>query len=172
MGRPNVGKSSLLNALVAGKVAIVSDKPQTTRNRIIGVLTEGETQLVFIDTPGLHKPRTRLGEYMVGQVRESITDVDVAVLVTDTMGFIARDEQALMDQFEAAGIPAVLVINKIDLLENKSDLLALIAKFSDAFSFDAVFPISVLQNDGVSALLPGAEKIRVGTRRTFSRTTR
>ncbi len=158
VGRPNVGKSSLLNALVAGKVAIVSDKPQTTRNRIIGVLTEGETQLVFIDTPGLHKPRTRLGEYMVGQVRESITDVDVAVLVTDTMGFIARDEQALMDQFEAAGIPAVLVINKIDLLENKSDLLALIAKFSDAFSFDAVFPISVLQNDGVSALLPALKK--------------
>lgn len=158
VGRPNVGKSSLLNALVAGKVAIVSDKPQTTRNRIIGVLTEGETQLVFIDTPGLHKPRTRLGEFMVGQVRESITDVDVAVLVTDTMGFIARDEQALMDQLAASGIPAILVINKIDLLENKRDLLSLISKFSDAFSFDAVFPISVLQNDGVSALLPELKK--------------
>ena len=158
VGRPNVGKSSLLNKLLGGKLAIVSDKPQTTRKKLLGVLTDGPVQLVFLDTPGLHTPHTKLGEYMVGQVRESMDDVDVALLVTDVRGEISRDEAVLIEQIKARGLPAALVINKIDLLEDKTALLALIAKFSAAHDFDAVFPISVKENDGVSDIVPFLEE--------------
>lgn len=158
VGRPNVGKSSLLNKLLGGKLAIVSDKPQTTRKKLLGVLTNGPVQLVFLDTPGLHTPRTKLGEYMVGQVRESMDDVDVVLLVTDVRGEISRDEAVLIEQIQERGLPAALVINKIDLLEDKTALLALIAKFSAAHDFDAVFPISVLENDGVDDVIPFLEK--------------
>ena len=158
VGRPNVGKSSLLNTLLGGKLAIVSDKPQTTRKKLLGVLTNGPVQLVFLDTPGLHTPHTKLGEYMVGQVRESMDDVDVVLLVTDVRGEISRDEEVLIGQIKERGLPAALVINKIDLLEDKTALLALIAKFSAAHDFDAVFPISVKENDGVDDIVPFLEK--------------
>jgi len=153
VGRPNVGKSSLLNALVGEKVAIVSNKPQTTRTRITGVLTRGEIQYVLLDTPGLHKPKNVLSEYMVKQVNESVSDVDTAVLVTEATGEITNAERQLMETFSALKIPAVLAINKIDLLEEKEKMLGKIAEFSQAFPFRAIVPISVLEGDGIDDLL-------------------
>ena len=123
VGKPNVGKSSLLNLLVGEKIAIISDKPQTTRTRITGVLTEGEVQLVFIDTPGLHKPKNKLGDYMVKQVSDSVGDVDCAVLVTDPFGEIVDSERQLIENIKELHLPAILVINKIDTLANKEDMV-------------------------------------------------
>lgn len=153
VGKPNVGKSSLLNAFIGEKVAIVSDKPQTTRTKIMGVLTKDEMQLVFLDTPGLHRPRTKLSEYMVKQVEESVADVDVAVLVTDPLGEITNSELQLLDSFRKLHLPAILAMNKIDLLDKKDRMLEKIARFSEQFDFEAVIPISVLENDGLSILL-------------------
>ena len=158
VGRPNVGKSSLLNALIGEKVAIVSNKPQTTRTRITGVLTRENTQFVFIDTPGLHKPRTKLSEYMVKQVNESVTDVDVAVLVVEPAGEIQKAEQELMASFQAQRIPAILAINKIDTLDLREKLMPRILAFSQAHPFEAVVPISALKGDGVDAVLDELEK--------------
>ncbi|MFR9189777.1 MAG: GTPase Era [Anaerotruncus massiliensis (ex Togo et al. 2019)] len=160
VGRPNVGKSSLLNALIGEKVAIVSDKPQTTRTRITGVLTRGETQFVFIDTPGLHKPRTRLSEYMVKQVSDSVADVDVALLVVEPQGEIAPAERDLIASFRAQRIPAVLVVNKIDTLANKEKLMPRILAFTKEYEFSAVVPISALTRDGVDAVLGKLEGVR------------
>ncbi len=153
VGRPNVGKSSLLNTLVGEKVAIVSNKPQTTRTRITGVLTKGEIQYVLLDTPGLHKPKTVLSEYMVKQVNESVSEVDAAVLVTEATGEITNAERQLMETFAALKLPAILAMNKIDLLDEKEKLLGKIAAFSQAFPFSAVVPISALKGDGVEELL-------------------
>ena len=156
-GRPNVGKSTLTNALVGEKIAIVSNKPQTTRNRICGILTRGETQLVVMDTPGFHKPRTKLGDYMVGVVEESVADVDAALLLVEPIANIGPQEEALLSQIQAAHVPAVLVINKIDTVE-KEALLAVIACYSQAHSFEAVLPISAKTGEGVDELLQEAEK--------------
>lgn len=154
VGRPNVGKSSLLNRMVGEKVAIVSSKPQTTRTRINGILTQGDVQMVFVDTPGLHKPRTKLSEYMVRQVKESVSDVDVAVLVADcTEKEILPPEHRLMENFKARHLPAVLALNKIDLLAKKEELIPVIARFSEAFDFDAVVPVSAKDGSGVDELL-------------------
>ena len=114
VGRPNVGKSSILNKMLGEKIAIVSSKPQTTRTRIMGVLTEGETQLVFIDTPGIHKPRTELGKYMVRSVNESVSGVDACLLVTEACKDITDTEIKLIEKFKQMNVPAVLAINKID----------------------------------------------------------
>ena len=152
VGRPNVGKSSLLNAFVGEKVAIVSPKPQTTRNRITGVLTRAETQLVFIDTPGIHKPRTKLSEYMVREIREGVSDVDVAVVVTEPAGDIRQAELELIESIAQRKTRAILALNKIDTLERKELMMEKIQKFSQLYGFDHIFPISALHRDGVKRI--------------------
>ncbi len=156
-GRPNVGKSTLINRLVGEKIAIVSNKPQTTRNRICGVVTRGDTQFVFIDTPGFHKPRTRLGDYMVEVVHESVADVDAVLLMVEPIAHVGPQEEALIADIAATGAPAILVINKIDTVEKES-LLAVIAAYSERYSFDAVLPVSARYKDGVNELLRECEK--------------
>lgn len=157
-GRPNVGKSTLINHLVGEKIAIVSNKPQTTRNRICGLLTRGDTQLVFIDTPGFHRPRTKLGDYMVGVVKESVADVDLVLLIVEPIPNVGPQEENLIAQIKASGAPAILVINKIDTVPDKEQLLAVIAAYSAQFDFAAVMPISAKYNDGVKALLDECAK--------------
>ena len=157
-GRPNVGKSTLINHLVGEKIAIVSHKPQTTRNRICGIITRGDTQLVFIDTPGFHKPRTKLGDYMVNVVKESVADVDVVLLLVEPIASIGSQEEALIAQIKASKLPAILVINKIDTVEDKENLLAVIAAYSAAHEFDAAIPIAAKFGDGVQTLLTECEK--------------
>ncbi len=157
-GRPNVGKSTLTNALVGEKVAIVSNKPQTTRNRICGVLTRGESQFVFMDTPGLHKARTRLGDYMVKVVRESVADVDAIVLLVEPIANAGEPEKELIARIKQLGCPSVLVINKMDTLERKEDLLAVIAAYSAEHQFDAIIPMSARHKEGVDELLQTLEQ--------------
>ena len=152
-GRPNVGKSTLLNAFVGEKIAIVSNKPQTTRNRITGIVTRGEDQYVFLDTPGLHKARNRLGEYMVGVVRASVADVDAVLLVVDPVANVGEPEMQLIERIKALKLPAVLVINKVDTLENKEKLLEVIAAYSAVHNFESIMPISARTRDGVEELL-------------------
>ena len=153
VGRPNVGKSSLLNRFVGEKVAIVSPKPQTTRTRITGVFTEGETQFVFIDTPGLNNPRTKLSEFMVKQIKDSVVDVDAAVLVTEPLGKIHPTELELLQRFRDLRIPAILAINKIDTIPKKDVMMEKISAFSKLFPFEAVVPVSALTGDGMPQLL-------------------
>lgn len=155
-GRPNVGKSTLTNYLVGEKIAIVSNKPQTTRNRICGIVTREDTQFVFVDTPGFHKPRTKLGDYMVGITRESIADVDATIVVVEPIASVGPQEEALLKQLAEKNCPVVLAINKIDTVEKES-LLEVIAAYSQAFSFAAIIPISAKTGDGVDALLKHCE---------------
>ena len=153
-GRPNVGKSSLTNALVGEKIAIVSDKPQTTRNRIYGVVNRGDTQYVLLDTPGLHKPRSRLGDYMVKVVRESLGQVEAALLLVEPIAHVGEPEKILLQRIREEHLPCVLCINKIDTVEKKDDLLAVIAAYSQAFDgFDAIIPISARTGDGLEDLM-------------------
>ncbi len=159
-GRPNVGKSTLTNTLVGEKIAIVSNKPQTTRNRITAIIERGETQFVVMDTPGFHKPRTRLGDYMVNVVRESVADVDLVLLLVEPVAEIGPQEQALMERISAAGAPAVLVINKIDTVD-KTRLLAVMSAYSAVFGFDAIIPISAKTGEGVDELMDEMEKFAV-----------
>ncbi len=151
-GRPNVGKSTLINDLVGEKIAIVSNKPQTTRNRICGIVTRGETQFVFLDTPGFHKARTKLGDYMVHVTQDSIADVDLTVLVVEPIASVGQQEKALLEQIAQRSCPAILAINKIDTVEKES-LLAVIAAYSAEAKFDAIIPISAKTGDGVEELL-------------------
>ena len=152
-GRPNVGKSTLTNAFVGEKVAIVTNKPQTTRNRICAILNRGENQFVFMDTPGLHKARTRLGDYMVNVVKESVADVDAILLLVEPIPNIGAPEQELIDRIKVLGVPSVLVINKVDTLEQKEALLEVINVYGKAHQFDAVVPISAKDGEGVEELL-------------------
>lgn len=153
VGKPNVGKSSLLNRLVGEKVAIVTQKPQTTRTRITGVLTKGETQLVFIDTPGLLKAKDALGRYMVKQVNDSVADVDLAVLVTEPGPELSKADGELIESFKRLGLPAIAVVNKIDTLEEKEKLLPKMAALGSAYDFRHIIPISALTGEGVDTLL-------------------
>ena len=142
-----------LDVMRGEKIAIISDKAQTTRTRITGVLTEGEVQLVFIDTPGLHKPKNKLGDYMVKQVSDSVGDVDCAVLVTDPFGEIVDSERQLIENIKELHLPAILVINKIDTLANKEDMVKKMVALSEMYDFTEVVPISVKERDGTDLLL-------------------
>ena len=156
-GRPNVGKSTLVNALVGEKIAIVSSKPQTTRNRICGVVNQGDTQFIFLDTPGFHKARTRLGDYMVKVVKDSVADVEAVCLLVEPIANVGAPEQALIDRIREERLPAVLVINKIDTVE-KAQLLEVMAAYSAAYDFDAIIPISAQEKDGLEELMTQLEK--------------
>ncbi|MEE1035588.1 MAG: GTPase Era [Oscillospiraceae bacterium] len=151
-GRPNVGKSTLTNYLVGEKIAIVSNKPQTTRNRICGIVTRGNSQYVFVDTPGFHKARTKLGDYMVNAVRDSISDVDATILVVEPIPSVGTQEAALIESLQAKHCPAILAINKIDTVE-KDKLLEVIAAYAETGAFDAIIPISAKTGDGVEQLM-------------------
>ena len=159
-GRPNVGKSTLTNYLVGEKIAIVSNNPQTTRNRICGIVTQGNTQFVFVDTPGYHRSRTKLGDYMVNVARESIADVDATILVVEPIASIGAQEEGLIEKIKESKSPAILAINKIDTVEKES-LLEVIAAYSATGVFDAIIPISARTGDGVEDLLKFCEKYAV-----------
>lgn len=157
VGRPNVGKSTLTNALCGVKVAIVSNKPQTTRTRITGVLNSGDCQLIFLDTPGLHKPKTRLGETMVRVVNDTVVDVDTVVLVVEPVARVGIPEQMLIDKIQEYRLPAILVINKIDTVK-KETLLGVIAAYQQACPFIAVVPIAASTGEGLDILLDEMKK--------------
>ncbi len=152
VGRPNVGKSTLTNALVGEKIAIVSNKPQTTRNRICAVVNKNGCQYVFLDTPGLHRARTKLGDYMVNVVRQSVADVDAVLLLVEPIPHIGGPEAELIQRIRQLGAPAVLVINKIDTVE-KEQLLAVMQTYGQAHDFSAILPISAKTGEGVEELL-------------------
>ena len=152
VGRPNVGKSTLTNALVGEKIAIVTNKPQTTRNRICAVVNREGCQFVFLDTPGLHKARTRLGDYMVKVVKESVADVDAVLLLVEPIPHIGGPEAELIRRIKELNVPAVLVINKIDTVE-KEELLSVMQVYGAAHDFAAIVPISAKRNEGVDELL-------------------
>ena len=156
-GRPNVGKSTLTNALVGEKIAIVSNKPQTTRNRITAIVSRGNTQFVLMDTPGFHKPKTRLGDYMVNVVKESVADVDAVLLLVEPVAAIGPQEQALIGRLKETGAPAVLVINKIDTID-KTRLLEVMALYASAFDFNAIIPVSAKTGEGLEELMDELEK--------------
>lgn len=159
-GRPNVGKSTLTNFLVGEKIAIVSNKPQTTRNRICGIVTKDDTQYVFVDTPGFHRARTKLGDYMVNVTKNSIADVDLTIMMVEPIASIGPQEQGLIDQLKATRCPVVLAINKIDSVE-KDVLLEVIALYSQAAEFEAIIPISAKTGDGVDELLKICQKYAI-----------
>ncbi|MCL2627539.1 MAG: GTPase Era [Oscillospiraceae bacterium] len=151
-GRPNVGKSTLTNKLTGDHVAIVSPKPQTTRSRIFGVFAQSDTQIVLLDTPGFHKAKTRLGDYMVGVVKKSIVDVDAVVLMIEPVDNIGTQEELLLEYIKAAGVPAILVINKIDTVRYDATL-PIIERYSERYNFDAIIPMSAKKGEGTDRLL-------------------
>lgn len=153
VGLPNVGKSSLINSLMGQKISIVSSKPQTTRTRILGVLTRNETQLVFIDTPGILTPKTKLGKYMEKSIFSSVSSVDIALLVVDANRSIKNEELKLLDKLKTIKIPIILAINKIDLINDKTLLLKKLTEFSKLYDFKAIVPISAKKKDGLNSLL-------------------
>lgn len=153
VGRPNAGKSSLINALVGEKVAAVSSKPQTTRTKITGVLTKGDIQYVFIDTPGMHKSRDKLSDHMLKAIDNSVSSIDVALLVVDATKKPSEAERALISSLKAAKAPVILLINKIDLFENKEELIPIISEYSDLYDFESVIPISAMNKDGIDIIL-------------------
>lgn len=158
VGRPNVGKSSILNRLLGTKIAIVSSKPQTTRNRITGVLTEGEYQIAFFDTPGMHKPKNSLGKYMVRSVNESVGGVDCCMLVVEADKSPVQTELDFIDKFKALGMPAILVINKIDMIKDKEILMKQILEYSKLYDFEAIVPVSASDGNGMNELLEELKK--------------
>lgn len=161
VGCPNVGKSSLLNKMLGTKIAIVSSKPQTTRTKIMGVLTTGETQLVFTDTPGYHKPHNKLGEKMNQAVGDSIGGVDACLFVVEAKGKIKKGEFELMEKFKKIKVPVILAINKIDMLKDKEELLERIAEFSSLCDFEAAIPVCAQTGENVKDVLQELDKLAV-----------
>ena len=159
VGRPNVGKSSLLNRILGEKIAIVTNKPQTTRTRIMGVLTEGEHQLVFTDTPGMHKARTSLGKYMVRSVTESVAGADACLLVIDATEEISDTERELIERMKVFYLPCVLAINKTDIVKEKSSIMKVILDYSALYDFEAVVPVSAKKGEGVDELIDELKKL-------------
>lgn len=159
VGCPNVGKSSILNRLLGQKIAIVSDKPQTTRTKIMGVLTEGDTQLVFTDTPGFHRPRTKLGEKMVQTVSDSVSGVDACLFVVEPEGELRPAELELIEKFKKLKMPVILAINKVDTLPDKEVLMARILEISKTYDFEAVVPVSALRGINMDELLSEMKKL-------------
>lgn len=158
VGRPNVGKSTLLNALLGEKVAIVSKKPQTTRNRITGILTEGENQFVFMDTPGMLNPKNKLGDFMVKTISNTIGDVDAAILVVDAAKSISDVERSILTRLEKQGAPVILAINKTDSV-NAAKVAECIVEYSKLYDFSAVIPIAAIKNEGVGIVVDEASKL-------------
>lgn len=152
VGCPNVGKSSILNRMLGQKIAIVSDKPQTTRTRIMGVLTKDETQLVFTDTPGFHRPKTKLGEKMMEAVDESISGVDAVLFVTEPSGELRPAEKELIERFKKEKLPVILAINKVDTIPEKEQMMARILEFSQLYPFEAIVPVSALRGINMNDL--------------------
>ncbi len=159
VGCPNVGKSSILNKLLGEKIAIVSDKPQTTRTRIMGVLTVDETQLVFTDTPGFHKPKTKLGEKMIKAVDETISGVDACLFVVEPMGELRPTEEELLKKFAQQKARVVLAINKVDTIPEKENLMKRILEFSQLYNFEAIVPVSAVKGDNMEPLLDELMKL-------------
>lgn len=160
LGRPNVGKSSLLNALIGEKIAAVSAKPQTTRTKITGVITKNETQYVFMDTPGMHKAKNKLSEHMLKTINDSVAEVDIALLVTDCTKTVSQSEKDIISGFSKRS-KVILVINKIDLLEDKSDIMKKISEYSDLYDFAEIIPVSVLEKDGLELVMQAIDKFTV-----------
>lgn len=152
VGKPNVGKSSILNKLIGQKIAIVSKRPQTTRTRIMGVVTESDNQLVFIDTPGLTKPKNLLGDYMVKSVNQSVSGVDVCLLVVEAGQEVSKADLELIDRFKSLKVPTVLGINKIDLAKDKTVMMQQIQEYSSLFDFSAIIPVSAKTGEGIEEL--------------------
>ena len=159
VGCPNVGKSSILNKLLGEKIAIVSDKPQTTRTRIMGVLTVDETQLVFTDTPGFHRPKTKLGEKMIKAVDETISGVDACLFVVEPMGELRPTEEELLKKFAQQKARVVLAINKVDTVPEKENLMKRILEFSQLYNFEAIVPVSAVKGDNMEPLLDELMKL-------------
>ena len=161
VGKPNVGKSSLLNKMLGAKVAIVSSKPQTTRTKIMGVLTLDETHLVFTDTPGFHKPHNKLGEYMNNAVGDSIGGTDAALFVVEPNGELNEKELELVKKFKQEKLPVILAINKIDMVKEKKELLSRILYLTKMYDFEAVVPVSATEGEGVDELIDEMKKLSV-----------
>ncbi|MBR4874341.1 MAG: GTPase Era [Clostridia bacterium] len=157
IGRPNVGKSTLINRLVGEKIAIISSKPQTTRNNILGILTEGDTQIVFTDTPGIHEPKSMLAEMMVTSANQAMADTDVLLLLVEPMANVGRTEEKIIEKLKKQNVPVILVINKIDTVKRET-LLSVITAYTSVFDFAAVVPISAKKCDGVELLKAEIDK--------------
>lgn len=152
IGRANSGKSSFLNAVIGEKIAVVSDKPQTTRTKITGVLTKDDIQYVFIDTPGIHKSKTKLGNHMMQAVKDSVTDIDTVIMVSDISKKVGEDEMSIISSLSSQNSPVILLLNKIDLV-TKDQIAEAIETYSNLYEFDCIIPVSVINGDGITDVM-------------------